>query len=49
VLRYTGANVVDDACVRIPVPRTAIGADGLIDHAQLRTQIAAALTTLLAG
>jgi len=49
VLRYTGANVVDDACVRVPVPRTAIGTDGLIDDPGLRTQIAAALTTLLAG
>src|SRR3954449_1313521 len=46
VLRYTGANVIDDACVRIPVPRTSIGADGLIDDPSLRAQISAAVTTL---
>ncbi|HEY0518110.1 MAG TPA: NADPH-dependent FMN reductase, partial [Ilumatobacteraceae bacterium] len=49
VLRYTGANVIDAACVRIPVPRDAVGRDGLIQDPMLRGQIASAGATLLAG
>jgi NAD(P)H-dependent FMN reductase len=47
VLTYTGAKVIDAACVRIPVPRDAVGSDGLIGDADLRDGIAAAVTTLL--
>jgi chromate reductase, NAD(P)H dehydrogenase (quinone) len=49
VLRYTGTRVVDDACVRIPVHRDAVGVDGLIDDASIEVEIVAAVTTLLAA
>lgn len=47
VLTYTGAKVVEPACVRIPVPRDTIGTSGEIDDPALRAQIAAAVATLL--
>ena len=47
VLKYTGANVIEAACARIPVPRTALGTNGLIEDLALREDIAAAVTTLL--
>jgi chromate reductase len=46
VLRYTGADIVEAACVRIPIERSAVGADGLIADPAVREQIAAALTAL---
>jgi chromate reductase, NAD(P)H dehydrogenase (quinone) len=48
VLGYVGALVVDDACLRIPLTRDAVGPDGLITDRDART---AALTALghLAG
>jgi chromate reductase len=46
VLGYVGAEIVEDACVRIPVPRDAVHADGLIADAPLRARIAAALAAL---
>jgi chromate reductase, NAD(P)H dehydrogenase (quinone) len=49
VLRYTGTNVIEAACVRIPVHRDAIGANGLIDDASIEVEILAAVTTLLAA
>ncbi|MDH6108790.1 NAD(P)H-dependent FMN reductase [Kitasatospora sp. MAP12-15] len=48
VLGYTGATVVDAACVRIPVDRAAVGADGVITDPAARERLAEALT-LLAG
>jgi hypothetical protein len=47
VLTYTGAKMVDAACVRIPVHRDAIGADGLIDDPGVEAEILAAVTALL--
>ena len=47
VLRYTGAKVVDAACVRIPVHRDAVGLDGLIGDPEIRLRTKAAVTTLL--
>lgn len=47
VLTYTGAKVIEDACVRIPIQRDAIGASGEIDDPALREQIAAAVERLL--
>ena len=47
VLTYTGAKMVDAGCVRIPVHRDAIGANGLIDDAAVEVEILAAITTLL--
>jgi NAD(P)H-dependent FMN reductase len=49
VLRYTGAKLVDAACVRIPVHRDAAGSDGLIGDPEIRFRIQAAVTTLLAA
>ncbi len=45
VLGYVGADIVEQACVRIPVAREAIDADGLIADDGIR----AGLTTVLAG
>jgi hypothetical protein len=46
VLRYVGAAAVDGACVRVPVPREAVGPDGIITDPEIRTALGAALTTL---
>ena len=46
VLGYAGADIVEDACVRIPVERGLIGEDGAITDAAIREQIAAVLATL---
>ncbi len=43
VLGYVGARVVEDACLRLPLTRDAVGADGLIDDPAAR---AGALTAL---
>jgi NAD(P)H-dependent FMN reductase len=48
VLGYTGVDLVEDACRRIVVPRSAIGADGLIDDPAIEAEIAAALHALAA-
>jgi chromate reductase len=48
VLTYTDTDIVAGACAAIPVPRSAIGGDGLIaDHA-IRNGIADVLTALAA-
>jgi chromate reductase len=46
VLGYLSTEIVEDACVHIPVPRQAVGDDGLIDDPRLRARIADVLTTL---
>ena len=48
VLRYAGAEIVDDACVRVPVTREMVGPDGLISDDRARAAISSALTTLVA-
>ncbi|MCX5379201.1 NADPH-dependent FMN reductase [Streptomyces sp. NBC_00091] len=48
VLGYTGAAVVDPACVRIPVARGAVDADGIITDPAARARLAEVLA-LLAG
>lgn len=47
VLTYTGTEVIEAACVRIPVPREAIGPSDEIEDAALRGEIAAAVNRLL--
>jgi chromate reductase len=47
VLRYAGAEIVDGACVRVPVTRDMVGPDGLISDDGARSAIAAAVTTLV--
>jgi chromate reductase len=50
VLGYTGAHIVDAACVRVPVLRAAVDADtGMITDVTIRDAIAAAARTLLAA
>jgi NAD(P)H-dependent FMN reductase len=46
VLGYVHADIVEPACVRIPVPRQAVGPDGTITDPTIRRQIAGALETL---
>jgi NAD(P)H-dependent FMN reductase len=46
VLGYVHADVVEEACVRIPVDRAAVGPDGLIDDPAIRERIVAALRAL---
>jgi NAD(P)H-dependent FMN reductase len=48
VLRYAGADIVADACVRAPVARDAIGPDGLVDDAEARSTISLAVERLAA-
>ncbi|MEU9090084.1 NADPH-dependent FMN reductase [Streptomyces sp. NPDC048428] len=46
VLGYTGAVVVEPACVRVAVDRQLVGADGVITEAGARERIAEVLTLL---
>jgi NAD(P)H-dependent FMN reductase len=48
VLRYAGADIVADACVRALVTRDAIGADGLVADPDARSAIAQAVRQLVA-
>jgi NAD(P)H-dependent FMN reductase len=47
VLRYAGAEIVDGACVRVPVTRDMVGPDGLISADGARAAIADAVTALV--
>ncbi len=49
VLGYTGADIRDAACVRIPVDRRTVGADGTIADEAVRTQLARTLALLAAA
>jgi chromate reductase, NAD(P)H dehydrogenase (quinone) len=46
VLGYAGADVVEDACARIPVERSVLGPDGQVTDDAVRDQIAAAVGRL---
>jgi chromate reductase, NAD(P)H dehydrogenase (quinone) len=46
VLGYTGSDVVEEACVRVPVPRDAIGPDGVVADEHIRAVIAGAVAAL---
>jgi NAD(P)H-dependent FMN reductase len=46
VLTYTGTDIVEAACVRVPVARGAVGADGAIADPAVRQAAAQALATL---
>ncbi|KAB7844938.1 NADPH-dependent FMN reductase [Streptomyces mobaraensis] len=49
VLGYTGAHIVEAACVRVPVGRETIGADGLVDDPEVRDRLREVLGTLTAA
>jgi chromate reductase len=46
VLTRTGTNIVEAACAQIPVPRDAVGPDGLIADGTIRRHIVASLTAM---
>jgi NAD(P)H-dependent FMN reductase len=46
VLGYAGADIVEDACARIPVERALVGPDGLVTDEAVRCQIAGVLARL---
>jgi len=46
VLRYVGAVAVEQACVRVPVPRDAVGSDGIVADPAIRAAFGAALAAL---
>jgi chromate reductase len=46
VLGYIGAAIVESACVHVPVPRDAVGADGLVADPLTRERLAEILTRL---
>ena len=49
VLTYTGARIVPEACLRLPVPRQLIGPDGLVRDPALRAELLSGLTGLTAA
>jgi chromate reductase len=48
VLSYAHASVVEAACLNVPVPREAVGSDGLITDPSIRTSLLGALRALAA-
>jgi chromate reductase len=46
VLTYTGTDIVERACTRIPVPRSSIGRDGLVADPAVGERLADVLTAL---
>jgi NAD(P)H-dependent FMN reductase len=46
VLRYVGADVVETACMRLPVARQDLGPDGTVTDPELRASLARTLDTL---
>lgn len=46
VLEYSGADIVEAACVRVPLSRQVIGESGLVEDPSARDDIAAALQRL---
>ena len=46
VLGFTGAQIVEDACLRLPLARGDVGEDGLVTPLEAREQIAHALAVL---
>ena len=49
VLGYTGADVLEPACVRIPVDRGMVGSDGLIKDPEMRRRLGEVLSLLASG
>jgi NAD(P)H-dependent FMN reductase len=46
VLTYSGANIVESACLRVPLTRQMVGANGLVSDPDARAQIARSLEAL---
>jgi chromate reductase len=47
VLGYVGATVISAACIRVPVTRDAVGADGLVSDRDVRAHIAEIMAIML--
>jgi chromate reductase len=48
VLGYTGASIIEDACVEVPVTEAVLGEDGLVSDPAILPDLTAALNTLAA-
>jgi NAD(P)H-dependent FMN reductase len=48
VLDYTGANIIEDACVEVAVTEAVVGEDGLLRDPAILQELTAALSTLAA-
>jgi chromate reductase len=46
VLGYAGARIVDDACLHVPVARSAVAESGIVEDAAIRARILDSLTAL---
>jgi chromate reductase, NAD(P)H dehydrogenase (quinone) len=49
VLGYTGARIVEEACLRLPLARDDVGAEGLVSPPTARQEIAGAVIALVAA
>ncbi|MET8248345.1 NADPH-dependent FMN reductase [Streptomyces sp. NPDC005202] len=49
VLGYTGADIVEPACAKIPVDRGMVGSDGLITDPEVRARLGEVLGELVAA
>lgn len=49
MLGYVDAKVIEPACVRVPVGRDRVGADGLVADPDVRTGLAAQIATVAAA
>jgi chromate reductase, NAD(P)H dehydrogenase (quinone) len=47
VLRYAGADIVEEACVRIPLSRALVGPSAVVEDEAARDQIASAVARLV--
>lgn len=47
VLGYVGADIVEAACARAPMTRTAVGTDGTVTDLEVRRQLAEVLQALI--
>jgi chromate reductase len=47
VLGYTGAEIIEDACVRVPIARNLVGEDGVIRDEDVRAQLRAAIDAIV--
>jgi len=46
VLGYTGAEIIEDACLRLPLARDDVGEDGLVAPSEAREKIVGAVNAL---
>jgi NAD(P)H-dependent FMN reductase len=48
VLGYVQADIVEESCVSLPIPREAVGSDGLVTDGEVRAAMTAALASFAA-